>query len=161
MKRKMLFTILGIGLAASFSGSSLAESEKDCRHAGGTISTNFLDSSTTFGTATGDLGGAVGVSILDLQQNGDGSLTFHNQHHWVTTSGDTVLIADEQALGFPTPVPGLFAVSYGKGLSVAGGTGRFAGATGRLITFGAVDTQKGQVVLRYEGQVCFADREHH
>lgn len=158
MKRRMLFTILAIGLTVGFSSSLRAESDKDCQHVGGVISTNFLDPSTTFGTATGDLGGAVGVSILSLRQNGDGTLTFHNQHHWVTISGDTVFIADEEATGFPTGIQGFFAVSYGKGVSVIGGTGRFADATGRLLAFGAVDTGKGQVVLRYEGQVCFVDK---
>ncbi len=40
-----------------------------CRQVGGTISTNFLNPTTTFGSATGDLSGGVGVTVLSLTQN--------------------------------------------------------------------------------------------
>jgi len=64
---------------------------------------------------------------------------------------------DADATLFPTPVSGLFAASYLKGVVIIGGTGRFANATGNLTsTYGAVDLPKGQLILRYEGHVCFS-----
>jgi hypothetical protein len=128
----------------------------ECRTVGGTISTNFLNRTTTFGSATGDLSGGVGVTVLSETQNSNGTLTFHNQHHWVTASGDTINQEPANATGFPTGVTGLFAVSYLNGVVITGGTGRFKNATGKVFAWGAVDTSEGEVVLRYEGVVCFA-----
>ena len=39
----------------------LAWADPICQHVGGGIVTNFLNSTTTFGSATGDLGGGIGV----------------------------------------------------------------------------------------------------
>jgi hypothetical protein len=40
---------------------------------------------------------------------------------------------------------------------ITGGTGGFEGASGTLPSvFGAIDLNKGQLTLRYEGTVCFA-----
>lgn len=148
MQRTLLLFVFG----ASF---LFAQSDRHCVQVGGAISTNFLDPTTTFGTATGDLKGAVGVTVLSLTHNPDGSLTFLDQHHWVTESGDTINLNPAPATGFPTPVPGLYAASYLQGVNITGGTGRFAEASGKLAIWGAVDIQNNEVVLRYEGKVCF------
>ena len=116
-----------------------------CRHVGGGILTNFLDPSQcmptsgssvglcTDGPATGDLKGAVGVAVLKI----NGSV-LHNRHHWVTD----------------TSMPGFFVGDYLNGIYITDGTGAFEGATGKISAFGAVDQNKGQVTLRYEGTVC-------
>ncbi len=149
MRKAIFFFVIAIP-------SLFVQAEPHCRQVGGTISTNFLNPTTTLGTASGDLRGGIGVTVLSLKQNGDGSLTFHNQHHWVTETGDTIFTNPASATAYPSGVPGLFAVIYPNGLDVIGGTGAFEDAKGNLATgFGAVDTNKGQVVLRYEGTVCF------
>ena len=129
----------------------------NCRQVGGTVSTNFLDSTTTFGTVTGDLAGAIGVTVLSLTQNPDGTATFRNQHHWVTSTGDTIDALPANATAFPTGIAGFYAASYLNGIVINGGTGQFKNATGKVSSWGAVDLNKGEVVLRYEGTVCFAD----
>jgi len=144
----MPFLILALGLCAN--------GETHCQHVGGAVATNFIDSSTTLGTATGDLKGGLGVSVLSFQPNPDGSLTFYNQHHWVTESGDTIQLEAAYATGYPTPVAGLYAARYNDGVRITGGTGKFANATGKIDSWGAVDLTNKQVVLRYEGRVCFA-----
>ena len=128
-----------------------------CRQVGGVISTNFLDPNTTFGTATGDLAGALGVSILSVTPNNDGTATFHVQHHWVTATGDTINAEQADATAFPTSIAGFYAASYLHGVVINGGTGQFKNTHGRVYGWGAIDTNKGEVVLRYEGTVCFAD----
>lgn len=127
-----------------------------CRNVGGTISTNFLNPTTTFGSATGDLGGGIGVTVLAVTENSNGTLTFHNQHRWVTASGDTINANSAYATAFPTGIPGFYAISYTKGVAITGGTGRFKNATGKLFGWGAVDTGENELVFRYEGVVCFA-----
>lgn len=137
----------------------LAHAGENCQHVGGTISTNFLDPSTTFGTVTGDLGGAIGVTVLNFIANPDGSIVLHNQHHWVTTTGDTIFADPADATGIPTGIPGFYAGIYMKGVTVSGGTGRFENASGTLASWGAIDQNKGEVVLRYEGTLCFSKRK--
>src|SRR5246500_5834950 len=95
-----------------------AGQNKLCTAAGGMLMTNLgaVDQATTMGTATGDLKGAVGATILSTEVNGN-TLVFHVQHHWVTESGDTLAFAP--ATVTTTPVaPGLYAVvSYSVHLS--------------------------------------------
>lgn len=149
MRKAIVMCLLGI--------SCVLARASNCHPVGGTVSTNFTNSNTTLGSATGDLKGGLGVNVLSVNPNSNGSLTFHNEHHWVTESGDTIWLAPANAVAFPTGVAGLFAVSYTAGINVMGGTGRFANMTGKLYAWGAVDTNKNEVVLRYEGSVCSAD----
>jgi len=132
-----------------------------CQHVGGGIVTNFLNATTTFGSATGDLGGGIGVTVLSLTPGPGGVLTLHNQHHWVTTQGDTILAPPADATAYPSPQPGLYAATYANGITISGGTGRFKHATGKVFAWGAIDTTKNEVVLRYEGNVCFGDEDEH
>jgi len=150
MHKAFVVCLLGITCLA-------AQAASKCQKVGGTVSTNFLDASATFGTATGDLAGAIGVAVGGLDVNNDGSLTFHNQHHWVTVTGDTINVEPADATGYATTYPGLYAAIYLKGVAITGGTGKFEGATGMLTSFwGAVNKSTGEVVLRYAGEVCYA-----
>jgi hypothetical protein len=115
--------------------------------------TNFLDANTTLGTATGDLEGAVSATLLGASPGSNGTLVFSVQHHWVTSTGDTILMDVARATSVETQ-PGSFAIlSYP--VVVTGGTGKFDGATGRLQNIGAVDLDSQRTVFRYEGEVCF------
>jgi hypothetical protein len=132
-------------------------SQRHCRAVGGSILTNFIDPSDTLGTATGDLKGALGVQVLSVAAGPNGTTILHNHHHWVTEAGDTILLDDADATLFATPISGLYAGSYIKGIKIIGGTGRFENATGSLTTtYGAVDLPKNQIILRYQGRVCLA-----
>jgi hypothetical protein len=78
----------------------------------------------------------------------------------VTESGDTIFLKDADASAFPLPsMPGLFGASYIDGVEIKGGTGRFMGATGTLQVFGAVNLTLGQVILRYQGNIFFAEQQ--
>lgn len=147
--RKCVFLLIAI------SPCLLAQSGAVCKNVGGTISTNFLDATDTLGSATGDLAGGLGVSVLSVTSGPGGILIFHNHHQWVTVYGDTINLADADATAFPTPVSGLYGLSYIKGVTITGGTGRFANATGTLTAvYGGVSQTAEQVVLRYQGNVC-------
>lgn len=153
----LLFALVSPGGSRSSVPNAAPRSGNHDRHCvpvGGMVMTNFggFGPNTTLGTATGDLRGAVGVNIIGASQ---GSFTV--QHHWVTESGDTLSIDQATATG-TLVAPGLFAiVNYSTHLS--GGTGKFAGATGDFTSIGEADLNAGQLVLRYRGQVCFADQD--
>lgn len=148
---RKLFVICLLGMA-----SLVAKASSGCHPVGGTILTNFVDSTTTIGSATGDLAGGIGVTVLSFAPNQDGTLTFNNQHRWVTQDGDTIYTNPAVAVGYPTSVSGLYAARYTQGVVITGGTGKFSGATGKLRGWGAVDINTGEVILRYEGSVCLA-----
>ncbi len=150
----------GLVLLLAFS-SVAAWADPVCQHVGGGIVTNFLNATTTFGSATGDLGGGIGVTVLSLTPGPGGILTLHNQHHWVTTQGDTIKAPPADATAYPSGQPGLYAATYVDGVTINGGTGRFEHAKGKVFAWGAIDTTKNEVVLRYEGTVCFNDPESH
>lgn len=151
MRRMLVVCLLGM--------ASLLARAAECHAVGGTISTNFVNATTTSGTATGDLAGALGVSVLSIAQGPTGAVIFHNQHTWVTTTGDIISLAAADATAFPTPVPGLYAASYINGVTITGGTGRFAKATGKIASWGAVNLANNEIVLRYEGTVCYANED--
>jgi hypothetical protein len=125
---------------------------------GGTVMTNFIGQATTLGTATGDLEGAVSADLVGFGPEGD-TIKFSVQHHWVTDGGDR--LDSEVATATTKEVsPGLFAVlSYP--VTIQGGTGRFAGASGNLDNIGEVyynplDLDASRTIFRYSGTVCFA-----
>jgi len=123
-------------------GAAAQKKHQNCQSAGGMLMTNLgaVDAATTMGPVTGDLKGAVGATILSTEVVGS-NLVFHVQHHWVTESGDT--LSFDPATATSTPVaPGLYAiVTYPTHL--AGGTGKFAGATGDFTNIGEVDLNSG------------------
>ena len=82
-------------------------------------------------------------------------------HHWVTEAGDTIFLQDATATAYQVgTLAGVYAVgddSYT--VNIIGGTGRFADATGTISTSGVLDVNQGKVVLRYQGEICFAQPE--
>ena len=173
MNVKTVAQVISLSAAAICLGAAPALADNPhCRQVGGGILTNFLDPSQclqtsgskvalcTDGTATGDLKGAVGVQVLTVTPTATG-LVLHNQHHWVTESGDTILLNPADATAYATPDNNRFLGDYLAGVEITGGTGAFEGATGTIFAFGAVDLNlrqvtSGQVTLRYAGTVCFA-----
>jgi hypothetical protein len=161
MKIRTLAQIFALsGAAVSFATSQGFADQGYCRHVGGGILTNFLDPTTcggptglcSDGTATGDLRGAIGVNVLAVSGN-----VYHVHHHLVTETGDTVTWEDADLTTFPTGDSGRVVADYLKGVTITGGTGGFKNAHGFLNSvFGAIDLNKGQLTLRYEGTVCFA-----
>jgi hypothetical protein len=160
MKLKTLTKLLAFSAAVSCGAAAPGFADAGrCRQVGGGVLTNFLQKADcgssplglcTDGPATGDFRGAVGVAVLTVTGN-----VLHNHHHWVTDTGDTIYFEDADLTLLSTSIPGLFAGDYLSGIYITGGTGRFEGATGKISGFGAVDENKGQLTLRYEGTVCF------
>ena len=98
---------------------------------------------------------AEGRGVIAQQPGTGGTLMITVHHHWVTQSGDTVSLDEATVTLFPTTVPGFYAASYLDGVTLnKSGTGQFAGATGKIYAWGAVDLNSGQLVLRYSGKAC-------
>jgi hypothetical protein len=142
-------------LTATGAGADADRPRRQCVPIGGSILTNLavVDANTTLGTATGDLKGAVAATILEVAPGDNGTTVFTVQHHFVTEAGDTVDVDKAHATAVMV-APGLFAVvSYP--VTIVGGTGRFAGATGGFDNIGEVDLNTGRTTFRYRGRLCF------
>ena len=132
---------------------------RQCSPVGGTMSTNLavIGQSTTMGTATGDLRGAVAATILNVSQNSDGTVSFTVQHHFVNDSGDTITFTRATALTMPLSATRYAVLNYP--VHINGGTGKYANATAYLDSIGEVDMGSGQTVFRYTGKLCLAVEE--
>jgi len=162
MRHIVTRSICVFALTALLFAIASAEGKKNCQSAGGMLMTNFgaIDANTTMGVATGDLKGAVAATILSIDgQIGGPSLVFTVQHHWVTESGDTPNFAKAQASANQVAPNTLRygIVSYPVHLN--GGTGKFANASGDLDVIGEADLASGQLVFRYSGTICYAQRD--
>jgi len=160
MKNKMkLVQIAAVCfLTARWAVAEPGRTPRQCVPIGGSILTNLavVDANTSLGTATGDLQGAVAAAILEIAPGEIGTTVFTVQHHFVTETGDTLAVDKAQATASMV-APGLFAiVTYP--VTIVGGTGRFAGATGGFDNIGEVDLNTGHTVFRYQGRVCFKDK---
>jgi len=124
-----------------------------CVPVGGMLMTNIgvipfgPHGATNLGPVTGDLAGSVAATPIAT------GVGYH--HYWVTSSGDTINFADAVLNADPSDYlenGTIVAVRWGKYISkITGGTGKFAGATGSLEDF-----VNNTLVLRYQGQVCYA-----
>src|SRR5664279_5414491 len=127
MKARKLATVFAAMLVLAAAASAQA---KKCTPFGGMILTDLglPDANSTMGYATGDLKGAVGVSILSTQASGN-TLVLNVQHHWVSESGD--IISLDPATATTTQVaPGVYAVVNYTFHINGNGKGKLAGVSG-------------------------------
>ncbi|MCM3902632.1 MAG: dirigent protein [Pyrinomonadaceae bacterium] len=124
----------------------------ECTSVSGTAMTNFISEDTTLGIATGDLKGGVSASLLKITPGPNGKLFFDVQHTFVTEAGDTMRIAVSTAEGTLIS-EGIYYVAFQPQL-IVGGTGKFTGASGQIISRGSVDLTRGETVFRYFGEIC-------
>src|SRR5690242_20253134 len=103
--------LVGAWLFVLLLAPSALAAPRHCASVGGAFMTNVggFGPNTTLGVITGDIKGAVGVQILNIETAGDGTTTITVQHHLVTDTGDTVDIHQAQAIGVFV-APGLFAI---------------------------------------------------
>ena len=150
----MFLPVLAV-MIGSFVDQS-AHATSGCKKVGGELMTNIgaVAGVTNLGPAFGDLAGSVAATILGQNANG----TYNVQHYWVMSSGETLkLKVAILTPTFPTSDLAIVAVPWGNYRSdIAGGTGKFEGATGFLDYFGIADFNQSTLVLRYRGVVCNA-----
>lgn len=157
MRTNFVLALFAVALAAP---SSIWAQSGRCDSVGGALMTNIgaIDGVYNLGPVFGDLQGSVAAKILGFNPSNG---TYTVQHYWVTAAGDTILL--KQAIlkpTYPTPDQSIVAVPWGNYSSdIAGGTGKFNGATGTLNYFGIADFSKGTLVLRYSGTVCYKQQQ--
>lgn len=124
-----------------------------CEAVGGVLMTNIgaIEGVTNLGPVFGDLQGSVAATIKGQDANGN----FLVQHYWVNAAGETILFKVATLKPVGTSDPNVVAVLWGNYSSeIAGGTGKYKNATGKLDYFGIADFNQNTLVLRYRGTIC-------
>lgn len=138
-----------LGLAVSSTAASAG-----CQTVAGTIDATVVggDPVNVLGNVRGDLAGATRAVLTGQSENGDGTLGLTLEHDFVTHARGSLKTIDKAVW---TPVPGKEGVFHmATDYTIQGGSGAWAGATGKLMNEGIADTGTGLVTLRYEGEVC-------
>lgn len=126
----------------------------ECRAVAGTIDATVVGGEplNVVGNVSGDLAGATRAVVTGQSDGADGTVKLDLSHDFVTHGRASMKTADTAVW---TPVPGKEGVFHmATEYTIKGGTGAFAGASGRLMNDGIADTNLGLLTLRYEGKVC-------
>lgn len=153
MKHMAFIAILAISL-----GLAAPAWAGHCEVVGGVLMTNInaiplpsASNGTNLGPVFGDLQGSVAATIMGQDTSGN----FLVQHYWINAAGETILFKLAVLTPVATSDPNVVAVLWGNYTSeIAGGTGKYKNATGRLEYFGIADFNENTLVLRYRGKVC-------
>lgn len=147
---KSLRAVSLLSLAALGLRPDAATGAQGCQNVAGTISAAFTSPTTVAGSVTGGLAGTVSATIVDISPAGDGALHLSLTHVFTGAGGDQLFTEDVAVLGPVSPPIYRMDTVY----TIVGGTGTFAGASGKLHNHGEVDLSAGTVSLRYHGRVC-------
>jgi len=159
-----LFLVLGTSAS-----SAITAGKGECQNATGKGEWTLIPSANdplgrVLGPNTGTLKGAVSAHLTSLVPNPDGSLHATSVEVWVLGPQDILQFAGEATF---TPVPGapIGTVTDALTLTVTGGTGKYAGATGTINVTGTGHNLFGPAAgpgssffdVRYQGSICTAD----
>ena len=131
-------------------GASLKGGQSaSCQNISGTIAAAFVSPTKVEGTIAGSVQGQAFATIDEITPSGNGALHVLLRHRYAVQGGD-VLTSD---VGVLAPIdPPLY--RFNNRLTVVGGTGIYADATGTIHGHGTVNLATGAIDLRYHGRVC-------
>jgi hypothetical protein len=162
LKKATLALLCLLGLAVTIGLSSAAPSQPKippCTELSGTfVFTVFaFDSSSTAHAEgeiwiDGDLAGHFHASYFNIEQMGQGVLQMNGIHVHTYLDGSTLITHDEIRLQLENNAPGI--ASANSRLYIAGGSGKFANATGLLHTHGELNLVTLEGGIDFKGQVC-------
>ena len=123
--------------------------DASCQNIRGTIAAAFVSATEIEGTIAGSVEGLAFATIDRITPSGNGALHVLLRHRYAVQGGD-VLTSD---IGVLAPIdPPLY--RFNNRLTVVGGTGVYANATGTIHGHGTVNLATGAIDLRYNGRVC-------
>jgi hypothetical protein len=159
---------LALSLAASARADHNNDSGPRCRNVNGRATWTIIPSPNDqfgriLGPSTGDLKASISAYITSLVTQPDGSLKATSVEVWVLDAQD-ILVFDGKATFTPIPGKPVGPVYDELSLTVSGGTGVYAGATGSVQVTGTghnlfgpgAGPGNGYFQVSYRGNICRA-----
>lgn len=128
-----------------------------CSNINAAVTATLAPGGTATGTISGDINGPVSAAIhaIDASGGGHGALHVLMEHHYTnTTPFGRIDTSDHAVLAPMDKVDGIYRMN--NQLTVVGGEGAYAGASGSIQTHGTVDFATGLIALSLKGRVCVA-----
>jgi Protein of unknown function (DUF4242) len=141
----------GVAPAATLASRPAASCENIDAH----VTATLQPGGTATGSISGDITGAVTATISDITPSGDGNGALHvlMEHHYTNVSPfGRVDTSDHAVLAPIDKSDGVYRMN--NRLTIVGGAGIYANATGELTTHGTVDFGTGAIDLTLKGRVC-------
>lgn len=151
MLKKLFYgLIVSTGLVIGDHSSAQA-AEQVCIDLGGTGLANAVDDTHLIASLSGSFAGGARAEILASKVTETG-LSMHMEHYFFNDKGGLLRTNDIATL---TAVPGrdnvhMLEINY----EIMASSGSYDDYEGRFQSFGLIDLDKGQVVLRYQGKIC-------
>jgi len=142
-------TILSIFLLGSLNLNAYS-ADKQCMPIGGMGLAKALDDTHLVAALSGDMTGA-NAEITDQKKTETG-LILYMKHHFISNRNGSLKTKDIATL---TAVPGkdqtyMLEINY----NIVDSSGIYADYRGEFHSFGLIKLGKGQVILRYKGEIC-------
>jgi uncharacterized protein DUF4242 len=141
------------GLAAATTLASRPAAS--CENIDAHVTATLQPGGTAIGSISGDITGAVTATIGLSTPSGDGNGTLHvlMEHHYTNASPFGRLDTSDHAVLAPSDKSeGVYLMN--NRLTIVGGDGIFADATGELATHGTVNFGTGAIDLALKGRLC-------
>lgn len=149
MLKKSYKTIFTALMLATLSSNSLA-SVKQCKEIGGMGLAEAIDETNLVAALSGDMTGAR-AQILGQTKTSTG-LILDMEHYFINDKNGLIKTRDKATL---TTVPGkdqtyMLEIAY----KVMDSRGTYEGYRGSFNSYGLIKLAKGEVILRYKGELC-------
>lgn len=149
MMNKLLKIMLSAIMLTTLSQNSFA-SVKQCREIGGMGLAEAINETYLVAALSGDMTGAY-AAILGQTKTSTG-LVLDMEHYFINDSNGQLRTRDKATL---TAVPGkdqiyMLEIAY----QVTDSRGTYEGYRGNFNSFGLIKLAKGEVILRYQGEIC-------
>jgi len=148
--RKLIYkTIFSTMVLGSFSLNAYS-ADQQCIQIGGMGLAEAMDKTHLVAALSGDMTGA--NAEITGQKETEIGLILDMQHHFISNKNGLIKTKDKATL---TAVPGkdqtyMIEINY----TVVDSRGVYAGYRGEFHSFGLIKLEKGQVILRYKGELC-------
>jgi hypothetical protein len=140
--------ILGLSLP-----STAQAAPQECVNVQGTAAGHSTGPTSFESTVVGDLAGTLFGTNFTIVKVGDhGAIHYTVLHRFETPQGDLYAVAE----GVLTPTaPPIYGANERN--VITGGTGAYAGATGRIQIHAIIDLSTGLFSIRYQGRICIPE----
>jgi len=150
LKKLLSATIVTAALVGTYTSSAQAAGNS-CITLGGTAQANMVDQTHLIAAMSGEFAGAAKAEILS-QTTTDTGLSLELEHFFFNDRGGLLRTNDTAVLTAVTGRENVYMIEFTYEIVEA--SGAYEGYNGSFQSYGLFDLEKGQAVIRYNGEIC-------